>query len=123
MENKPNKYKPTWDTSNYKKQSNMKQIIFYGSICVLCLLMQLWLYAVIFAVLTAVFVLLHLRVKDKPDSNIIKQGLYQAKLNKKKEKAFLNWQEKKLSDALDEIDEKYSFIEEYEDDSEEEEDE
>lgn len=90
----------------YKKRSNIKQIILYAVLIVFSLYMKSLMLAGIFAALMVANIFLHIRNKDKIDSNLLSQGFYQLTHGEKKpdlQKRFEEEKKKSFQDYLQKI--------------------
>lgn len=109
----------------YKHRSFIKQIVFYGVLTLVSIILQVWSGVLLFSLLCLAFVIIHIRNKDKIEGNLIKQGLYQYKRKKKEQhdlererKDNFQKQMKEIEEAFEdeELDAELSL---YEDDDEE----
>lgn len=91
----------------YKKRSSVKSIVLYGFSFLVCIICGLWKLSLIFLVLTVFYVFIHVRNKDKIDSNLLRQGMFQIKQNKKNKRDLEKERKQSFQDYLAKVDEEF----------------
>jgi len=73
----------------YKKRNYIKQIVLYFILAGFSLYLKSLILAGVFAVLAVAYIFIHIKNRDKIDSNLVSQGLYQLTHGEKKKQADL----------------------------------
>ena len=93
-----------------KKKSNLSAIILYAVMALLCFWIGIWQMALFFIGLAGVNFWLHIRHKKQIETNLLKQGIYQAKMTRAEKKEANNERKQRYFEQLAKIEEDFGFL-------------